>query len=322
MSDTETVVRIEDKGNAPAVWLPGWMPDLDVFPELTEARDELHRTRAAWYAAGERRHDLQERVEGEAERRKTALRAAYLAGEQNAQVQDDGPELRLELAAAAEQSQAALEAYIECINRVIIVVVEHQEDWLGEITEFQEGVDSAVQALIDQATALRAKRGNFGRLEHWIQRTVSGAQTPYDHFPYSDIPAPFSGDPDEEEARLRAFMLASYAGGLRPDKPVSDERMAEVVERNAASQRRSPVADGQEAEIELNDLDAHELAEWIMGVGIFDGNAKPTAALVIEAATDGGPEFAARMLQAERLANPEAKRQDVLDRLTEITKGT
>jgi hypothetical protein len=321
MSDTATFVRIESSETAPAVWRDDWLPSIDAFPELTQAREDYLRLRNAWSAAGQKRRDLEDLIADDTERRKTALRDAYIAGETNPQAAGDNEKLTAALAAAKEQSRAASEAYVEHINRCIALVLDHQEDWQGEITAFQESVDGQVQALLEQARTLRITRSNFARLEHWLTRTVEGAETPYSHFPYADVPAPPSGNEEEEEARLRELMLASYAGGINPDKPVSEEQMAEVAAANAASQKQKPVADGQEAEVELNDLDEHELAEWIMGCGMFDGNAKPSVGLVIEAAVAGGPEFAARILQAERLANPEAKRQDVLDRLTEITKG-
>ncbi len=67
-------------------------------------------------------------------------------------------------------------------------------------------------------------------------------------------------------------------------------------------------------------MDDGELVDFLMGCGMFDGNPKPAAALVIEAA-EGDAEMAERLLRAERTAGGDAPRQDVLDALTEITNG-
>ena len=321
MSDTVTFARITGMETGPAVWLEGWLPDIDAFPELTEAREKCERLRAAWGAAGERRRDLETRIEADTERRKAALRDAYLAGEADPQAEGDGEALTAELAAAKEHAQAAMTAYVAHLNSCIALVVERGQEWLGEITAFQQNVDSEVRALLRQAEALRAKRGNYGRLEHWIQRTVSGATFPADHFPYSDIPAPPSGDVAEEEARAREFMERSYAGSPSPERRATETEGRELEQRNASSQRQTPRAPGEEeVEVELNQLDDGELVDWLMGCGMFDGNPKPAAALVIEAA-EGDAGMAERLLQAERTAGGDAVRLDVLDALIEITNG-
>jgi hypothetical protein len=53
---------------------------------------------------------------------------------------------------------------------------------------------------------------------------------------------------------------------------------------------------------------------------MFDGDPRPSAELVVKAA-EGDPAMAERLLAAERLANASAPRQEVVDQLTEITKG-
>jgi hypothetical protein len=316
MSDTVTFVRITGSENAPAAFNPGWLPSVEGFPELAQAREDYLRLSAAYSAAGERRQELRDRIEADKERRASALRDAYLAGEVDPQAEAEDQKLKAQLAAADEQAQAAVTAFLEHINRCVALVIEHGQEWQGEITAFEQNLDGEVRALLERAAELRAKRGRYGRLEHWIQRTVEGAETPYSHFPYSDIAAPPSGDEAEEEARLREFMLASYAGGLAPDKPATPEQARRLEEGNLASQRQKPADAG--GEVELNHLDDDELVDWLMGAGMFDGEAKPSAALVVDAAEED-PDMAARLLQAERTANPEAIRQDVLDALTEIT---
>jgi hypothetical protein len=320
MSDTVTFARITGMETGPAVWSEGWLPDIDAFPELTEAREKRERLHVEWQAAGERARDLDGRIEANAQQRKTALRDAYLAGEADPEAEGGGEALTAELAAAKEHSQAAMTAYVEHLNSCIALVVERGQEWQDEITAFQQNVDSDVQALLRQAEALRAKRGNYGRLEHWIQRTVSGATFPADHFPYADIPAPPSGDVAEEEARAMAFMERSYAGSPTAERRATEAEGRDLEQRNVASQRRTPRAPGDEVEVELSHLDDGELVDWLMSCGMFDGNPKPAAALVIEAA-EGDAEMAERLLQAERTAGGDAVRRDVLDALTEITNG-
>jgi hypothetical protein len=317
MSDTVTFARITGSDSAPALFNPGWLPDIEAFPELTQAREDYMRLRAAWSDAGARGRELEERIEADQARRDAALRDAYAAGEVNPQPEAEDDTLKVELAAAAQQAQAAVTAFLDHINNTIQLVLEHRQEWQGEIAAFEQNLDSEVQALLVRATELRAKRGHYGRLEHWIQRVTEGAEMPVAHFPYSDIAAPPSGDPAEEKARDLEFRLRSYAGGISPDKPASEEQMREVERRNIASQHQQPAEAGA---VELSHLDDEELVDWLMGTGMFDGEVKPTAALVVQAAeNDAG--MAARLLQAERTANPEAIRQDVLDALTEITNG-
>ena len=207
-------------------------------------------------------------------------------------------------------------AFLDHINNCIALVIEHRQEWLGEITAFQESVDSKVQALIDEATALRRRRGDFSRLQHWIHRTaIDGAEMPAAHFPYSEIAPPPSGDPAEEEARDLAMRLRSYAGSPAPQQPISEEQMRDVRQANVASQRQTPT---DEVGVELSHLDEDDLVDWLMGTGMFDSEARPPAAVVVDAAGDD-PDLAARLLRAELRANPEATRPEVIDALTEIS---
>ena len=233
--------------------------------------------------------------------------------------------MKAELAAARQVAQAAVTAYLDHINNTIALVIEHRQEWQSAIMAFQQSVDSEVEALVSQARELRAKRGDYGRLQHWIDRTaLDGAEMPAAHFPYSDIAAPATGDPVEEEARLRQFMLDSYAGGLAPDQPISEAQMRQVQEGNIAAHRQAPEVEERQrrgvASLELSDLDDEDLVDWLMGTGMFDGHTKPSAALVAEAAGND-PSMAKRLLQAEGRANIETPRPELLAALTEISNG-
>ena len=135
MSDTVTarpLVRIDGSDQAPACFSPGWIPNIDVFPELSDALRENQRLRAAWDAASVRRRELEEYAEAEAKRRKTALRDAYLSGAEDAQMEAEDETLKAELVAAKEHSQAAVSAFIEHINQTIALVAEHGQGWSDE----------------------------------------------------------------------------------------------------------------------------------------------------------------------------------------------
>lgn len=323
MSDTVTgqdFVRVESSEVAPAVWQDGWLPDGDFFPELTEARETYVRLHAAWRDAGARRQELQRLIEADETQRRQALRDAYLAGEPDPQLAPPDEALKDELAAVTEQSRAASAAYVEHINRCIALVLAHRQEWLGEATAFEETVDSQIRALLTQVATLRAQRGSYGRLGHWINRVIEGASFPAAHFPYSDIPAPLTGDPVEEEARDLAARKRSYAGGVAPDTLISDEQGRELERGNADSLSQPPAEADDGGEVELSQLDDEDLVDWLMGTGMFDGHAKPKAALVVKAA-EGDPDMAERLLQAERTAGGDAPRQNVLEALTEITNG-
>jgi hypothetical protein len=310
-------VRINGSETAPACFLRGWVPDVEVFPELTEARSEWLRLDAALNAAGARRRELEEVIEGAKVKRAAALKDALLAGEPEPQADAEDNTLVAELAAAKEQGQAAATALVECINRTIALVIEHYDEWQGSITEFERGVDGEVEALLAQARTLRLKRGNFFRLQHWLQRTgVQGADMPAYHHPFSEIAPPPSGDPLEEAERDLERTLKSYAGGIAPDRPATEEQAREVARRNEAARTQKPV----EVEVELSELEDDDLVDWLMGTGMFDSEPRPTADEVV-AAAEGDAAMAARLRAAEITAGGDAPRQAVLDGLNEITKG-
>jgi hypothetical protein len=323
MSDTVTeqeFARITGMETGPAVWLPGWLPDLDVFPELTEARAQYLRLRDVWSAAGQRQRDLEAQIEASKEQREASLRDAILAGDDGPQAEGDAGKLTAEVAEAKEHTHAASSAFLSHINSTIALVIEHRQEWLGAITAFNESVEDEIAAVVAQARELRNKFGNYWRLQHWIHRTaVDAAEMPAYHFPFAEIGLPLSGDPAEEAARLRGFMEASYAGGIAPDKPGTEAQARELERRNDAARRQRPtVTDDEDQTVELSDLDDDELVDWLMGCGRFDGQPKPPAAQVVSAA-EGEADMAARLIQAERVANAEAPRPDVLEPLSEIT---
>jgi hypothetical protein len=319
MSDTvkaRPLVRIDGSDQAPACFSPSWIPDIDVFPELSDALRENQRLRAAWDATASRRRELEGRVEADAKRRNAALRDAYLSGDQNTQMESEDETLKAELSAAKEHSQAAVSAFVEHINQTIAIVAEHGQEWADEIAAYNANINSEIEAVLTKARELRERFGNFARLDHWIYRTVSGAtEMPVLHQAYSDIEAPPSGNPDEEEARLRAFMERSYAGGMPGSTLISDEEGKKLEE-----QVLHPGDTPTDESITAAHLQDDDLVDWLMGCGMFDGKPLPSADQVVMAAGDD-PDIAQRLINAERTANPETTRQAVIDQLTHIASG-
>jgi hypothetical protein len=315
MSDTltaEPFVRVTGSDNAPACLLRSWLPDGDFFPELTEARETYFRLEAAWDAAGARRRNLQERLDADKVRRDAALRDAYVRGDADPQPEAEDEALKAELATATEQTQAAARAYLQHINDCIALVLERRHEWQGEITAFEANLDAEVQALVEQARDLRAKRGHYGRLEHWLQRVADGAEFPAAHLPYSEIPAPPSGDPAEEDASKLELMLRSYAGGLAPIPPISEEQGEELERDVLDAPGEQPLED-----VGLAGLPDDELVDFLMGCGRWDKQPKPGPSAVV-AAAEGDPTMARRLLEAERVASGENPRADVVASLNRI----
>jgi hypothetical protein len=201
---------------------------------------------------------------------------------------------------------------MEHINRCIGLVVEKADEWLAAIKDYDAGVDERIAALIAEATAIRRTRGELGRLEHWIRRTgIDGAAYPAYHIEYAEIPRPPSADPAQRDAEELEAMLASYAGGLAPVAPASED--------DYAAQRKRVVGPAPDVvpDVDLRELDEDELVEWMMGCGTFDGQARPDEAAVI-AAAEGNATMARRLLAAERRANETAPRPRVIDELGRI----
>lgn len=318
MSDTVTFTRITGSDMAPAVLQQGWLPDLDVFPELTEAREKAQRLRAAWDTAAGRRREVEARIEAYSEQRKATMRDAYLHGENSPKVKDESEKLAAELVEASEHAQAACEAFTEHLNDCIGLVIEHRDEWQSEIEAFDGTVASELRALEVQVMELGARRGHYSRLAHWIERTVRGGELPAAHFPYSEVAAPMPEDQKAYEARSAEMFERAYAGGLDPDRRAT-EAEARALETRTPPQQ--PVPDTERIVIDdYAELDDEDLVDWLMGTGGFDGQQKPTAEQVISVVA-GDAELAGRVLEAERVAGGDAVRQDLLDRLSEISNG-
>ncbi len=331
MSETLTeprFVRITGSAEAPAVFLPGWLPDIETFPELAQARAEWMRLRDAWQAAGERRRVAEAKIENDLKRRELALRDAYLAGE-DAKLEPEDEALKAQVVEARVQGQAALSAFLEHINRTIALVIERREAWFAAIDEYQLGIDEQIEALAQQAARLRTERGNFARFEHWVERTggrvrpatagrpgvnFCGADEPHAHHPYSEIAMPPASGVREEEARMVEWFTKIYAGWKGEQKPLSAEQGAALEQHVISGRNAAPVQGG---EVELNDLEPDELVDWLLSTGRFDGRPKPGPDVVV-AAAEGDPDMAQRLLKAERTANESAPREAVVTQLSQI----
>lgn len=82
----------------------------------------------------------------------------------------------------------------------------------------------------------------------------------------------------------------------------------------------APAADESaedEVEVELKDLPPAELVDWLMSTGQFDGNPKPNAGEVVEAA-EGDPELAAKLVEAEKTASGDQPRKTVIEGLEAV----
>ena len=198
-------------------------------------------------------------------------------------------------------------------------MVERGPEWLSAIAEMNSGVAEDIAATEAKLRQLRGTVGTHGKLEHWIARTAEAASLPMQHFPYAEIHSPPSGNEADDTVRLQESFNESFVGGLPGAKIVSDQEMDKVVARREARSHEAPTDPAQDT-VELNDLDEDDLVDWLMGTGPFDGNPRPPAALVLSAAEGDAP-LAARLLKAEHRANPEGERGDLINALTEITKG-
>jgi hypothetical protein len=329
MSDTLTeprFVHVKGEGDSPAVFHPGWLPDIETFPELTQAREEWFRLRDAWQAAGEHRRVIEEKIQNDKERRELDLKHAYLAGDE-AKLEAEDETLKAELVEAQAQGQAAASAFVEHINRCIALVIERRESWFASIDLYQQEIDEEVRALMEQAARLRTKRGNFGRFELWVERTggrvrpptadrpginFCGADEPHAHFQYAMVPMPASGDVAEEEARAAEAFMRAYAGGDGKQRPLDDAQGAALEQHVMSGPTQEP-----EQPVELSDLDEDDITDWLMGTGWADGKPKPGPDLVVAVAEEN-PEMVQRLLKAESRASGDKPRKEVVDQLNKI----
>lgn len=77
------------------------------------------------------------------------------------------------------------------------------------------------------------------------------------------------------------------------------------------------LADEEEEDVEVSELDDDELVEWLQATGVFDGEQKPAIPEVLSVA-DGDPELAGRLIKAEETANGDAKRTTLINGLEKI----
>jgi hypothetical protein len=203
--------RIEGQESAPGVFNVGWLPDVKVFPELTQLREDYLRIWEEWHEAGAAERAVMDRQEAAKAERERAMRDAVLAGAPPPK--DKTATIAQELAQAHERSQACASALIEVINHAIDVVVEHREEWLDKLNRAEAGFVVEAEELQKRLLKVLARKGSLARLDHWVDRTSGMAlDTPALHLPYLNIPQPTSADPREAARELQERMEQSYAG--------------------------------------------------------------------------------------------------------------
>lgn len=257
MTDTMTHARIESGNEAPAVWHDEWLPDVDLFPELTELVQEMGRLKAQRQTASANTRRISEALETHEKQRDDELRAAYAAGEPGRKIPDEREKLKAELEDAQAHANAAVGALLDHINHCVATVVEKRKEWIGFIQEREAIADAEDAALVAQILELRKNRANFSALEYWIERTGGpvrppsanrptitswGAQDIGAHFPYGSIARPFSTDPEVAQREKDEIMRESYA--THGDILISDEQSRA---REAAALR--PGGEVDEAEV-------------------------------------------------------------------------
>jgi hypothetical protein len=194
---------------APGVFKDGWLPDVNVFPELTAAREQHERIRAQSSAASSEVYNLKVQIEAAHKQREDAMREAYLAGEPEPEPVETAALERELLAQAEERNRAASAALFQSVNSVIALVVEHREEWLELFARAEAGHVVEAEAALAKYREAVAKKGMFAKIEHWVDRTGGvAAELPAMHFPYADIEVS-SGDAEQDK---QDALLKSYAG--------------------------------------------------------------------------------------------------------------
>ncbi len=269
MTDTLTFARIESGGEAPAVWDPGWLPDVDMFPDLAELVAERKRLEAQRHAAGKVLRAATDALAAHEKQRDHDLRAAFAAEEPDKEIPDERQRLAGAVAEAQLRSNAAVGALIDQTNRCIATVVEKRHHWVGVLEERERAADEEDRALVARLNELRRSRADFGALEYWIERTggvvrpmspdrppitASGAEIPQAHYPYSAIGRPLSSDLDVAERERRAIFIKSY----RTDRDIIVD---EDAEQHLATME-TPVGELSDAEIQRAE---HQLREGLAG---------------------------------------------------------
>jgi len=227
MTDTMTHARIESGNEAPAVWNDEWLPDVDLFPELTELVQEMDRLKAQRQTASANTRRISEAVETHEKQRDDELRAAYAAGEPDKKIPDEREKLKADLEDAQAHANAAVGALLDHINLCIATVVEKRKEWIGFIQEREAIADAEDAALVAQILELRKNRANFSALEYWIERTGGPVR-------------PLSTDPTVAQREKDEIMRESYA--THGDVFISDE---ESRAREAGQQRPGEVNEAE-----------------------------------------------------------------------------
>lgn len=254
--ETATVGRITGMEMAPGAWKEDWLPDVDVFPELTELRENLDRVRAHWRACGDRERELEHSLASQNVARENARRDAILAGTDPTKIKDDSAVLGQELAHAQEQSRAATRAYVEYINICAETVGEKRSEWLTQIDSEEANIAAEAAELAAQLRAVLTRKGSHQKLYYWIDRTGEAAGSPelhMLHLPYGTIPRQ-AADEDEAKAMGEAAMLASY-GGSQTQISDADSR---ALERRQMGPSETAEADFARANAELRGAFAGE----------------------------------------------------------------
>jgi hypothetical protein len=256
MTDTVTFARIESGGEAPAVWHPGWLPDVDLFPDLAELVDERKRLEAQRDVTGKALRQASAALAAHEAQREHDLRAAFAAEEPDKEIPDEREQLAAAVADAQLRSNAAVGALIDQTNRCIATVVEKRHQWIGILEERERAADQEDRELVARLLELRSSRADFGALEYWIERTggpvrpmtadrppitVSGAELPQAHFPYASVGRPLSTDLAVAERERRAIFIETY----RTDRDIIIDEDAE----QSLSIMAAPTGEVSDAEI-------------------------------------------------------------------------
>jgi hypothetical protein len=206
VTDTITPVRITGEDSSPAVFKPGWLLDDAPFPELEELREAYLRLYEQRNTEGAKKVAINKKIDAAKKQREADLREAMLNGTSADAVPDNSEALKAELEVASARSMAAYQALVEHINYCVEVVLEKRPEWLAQIESQESDLDAEVQELENQLRAVHARKGSSFRLEHWLDRTLAGAEFSPSFFPYSEIPAPPSAHPADQAADKQRLM--------------------------------------------------------------------------------------------------------------------
>jgi hypothetical protein len=223
VTDTATHVPIRGEETAAAVFRDDWLPTGTPFPELTTLHEDCLRLKAQSATESAKVWEIQKKIEAHKQEREVSLRDAYRRGEVDAEIEDNSPELEQELAQAQERYRAAGQAYVEHINVCIATIVEWSPKWIATIEEHNANVHAEAAELEEKLREVLSRKGSFGKLEYWLQRTNEAAQMPAYHFPYADIPDLPSTDPAEQARERERFMMEAYAGSTTGAEEISDD---------------------------------------------------------------------------------------------------